>query len=159
MTPLRPTLVLMLLVGVLVLAAGCTAGSESRINQVSVNTTPWITIDPVENHVIGDKFIISGTTNLAPGDVLLVTLDRTDPAYLARMRASEVERSVMPAEITVMNGTPGNNTWQFSVNTEWLEQDRYMVNVIAVVQYASAFQFFNITDARPLPIETTGTSL
>ena len=114
---------------------------------------PWIRINPVRDHVIGDKFTISGTTNLAAGDDLQVQVYRTDPAYLARLRASQVDHGVMPPEIKVMNGTPGNNTWQFYVNTESFDQDRYVVSVSAVVQDASTFQFFNIADAYPLPLK------
>ena len=98
----------------------------------------WIRINPVSDHVIGDKFTISGTTNLAVGDAIIVQVYSTNLTYLNRKSTTD---PVTP-EIKVMKGTPGNNTWMFYVNSESFRNDSYRVSVMATIQDAWATQPF-----------------
>jgi trimeric autotransporter adhesin len=99
---------------------------------------PWIRIDPVSDHVIGDKFTISGTTNLAVGDAIIVQVYSTNLTYLNRKSSIDP----VPPEIRVLKGTPGNNTWTFYVNSEGFRNEPYRVSVMAEIQDAWASQPF-----------------
>lgn len=114
MTPIRVTLALLLVI-VAVLLAAVYAGEQSCPPQTT--TAPWITIDPVSDHVVGDMFLLTGKTNLDPGTVLSVYI--IQPPYTGNScRPSGFGGDT---EVRVTTGNCGVNTWIFEVNLSGAE--------------------------------------
>ncbi|MDI6718143.1 MAG: MEMAR_RS02690 family S-layer glycoprotein [Methanomicrobiales archaeon] len=116
---------------------------------------PWITIDPVGDHQVGDTFTITGTTNLAEGDQLLVEIQSA---------------AFSPTEKTVTDGFSGQtgtvevqkgdavNTWSFEVDASTFRPDQYIVTVESIeAAEASTSTTFNVVErtTTPTPTETT----
>jgi hypothetical protein len=86
------------------------------------NSTPWIHVDPVAlNHIVGDLFTLTGTTNLKSGDRVALYIY---PSF-AWNCGSMTETAVV---------SPGNgsvNTWSFSdVNlTKTLPPCHYIIDI------------------------------
>ena len=98
---------------------------------------PWIRLNPVGDHVIGEKFTIDGTTNLAPGNDLVVIVFPVD--YRRFLKSST---DPVPPTIPVMKGQGENNTWSFYVDTASFTPEEYSVSVAAYIQEADAYQRF-----------------
>jgi len=96
-----------LILGILLVMAIIPLVSADNGN-VTPNTTPFITIDPIGNHIIGDELFINGTTNLpvsnAPLSISIITANTT---------SSEWGPS-FSSDVFVQPGKNGINTW--SVN-------------------------------------------
>lgn len=140
--------IVLLIIGT-ILIAGCTfpAGSENHTNNVSVNVTtftdaatslqiqcpssgnvtPWIIINPISNHVIGDVFEINGTTNLGIDEKIFV--------YVAGRVLSAPYPGVAGTTYgtngtaRIWCGNSGINFWNFSVNSS-----RFNKNFFSFVQ-------------------------
>jgi hypothetical protein len=110
MTPSRVTLALLLVVVCVLLAAGC-AGEESCLPHS--NTIPWIQINPIGNHSVSDKFIISGTTNLDVGTELSVSV--YEPVHSCPYGAHCVFLE-QNANVSVIAGKCGVNIWSYTPN-------------------------------------------
>ena len=79
-------------------------------------TTPFITIDPIGNHTIGDVFFVNGSTNLPVSDTLFILIDKyySDPSG---------ERSRFESNITINQGENGVNYWFCNTTpTLWVTQ-------------------------------------
>ena len=112
MAPSRVTLALVLVMMAVLLAAGC-AGQQSCPPQT--NKTPWIVINPISDHIAGDKLVIDGTTNLAPGTglrIMVYELERECPPMWQHCS----ETFSKSGNITVKAGTCSINTWSFATN-------------------------------------------
>ncbi len=116
---------------------------------------PWITIDPVGDHQVGDTFTITGTTNLAEGDQLLVEIQSA---------------AFSPTEKTVTDGFSGQtgtvevqkgdavNTWSFEVDASTFRPDQYIVTVESIeAAAASTSTTFNIVERTTTPTPTATT--
>ena len=82
---------------------------------VVVNSTPFITIDPIGNHSIGDVFFINGTTNLPVSDSLIIfvsSVGNPPGGYGSSFQST----------IPITPGENGINFWSCDVNTTagWL---------------------------------------
>jgi hypothetical protein len=77
------------------------------------NVTPWITIDPVNDHFVGDAFIVSGKTNLAPGTNLQINVgEKTHSCPLGAC----CHFFWIVENISVSAGRCGVNVWYYPVN-------------------------------------------
>jgi len=116
MTSFRVTLALVLVMVVVMLAAGCVHAGEQSC-PIQTTTAPWITIDPVSDHVVGDTFLLTGKTNLDPGTVLSVYI--IQPPYTGNpCRPSGFGGDT---EAIVTAGNCGMNTWMSEVNLSGAE--------------------------------------
>jgi len=92
-------------------------------------TTPFITIDPIGNHTVGDVFFINGTTNLPVSENLIVGILSND--Y-----------------------TPGGNRGQFfysvsvPVMTNVNETNRWSVNVTDIGMWQNRNYLFEISSGK-----------
>jgi len=104
---------------------------------------PFITIDPITSHTIGDLINVTGTTNVPSGTVLSIS---AGPSTFTNYRPN-----FFMGQTTVMPGT-GTNTWSTVVNTTDFITDQYHLTVAPVKEYAlSNDTLFTITRG-PTPI-------
>ena len=105
--------------------------SAETVTQV---TTPFITIDPIGNHTVGDMFFINGTTNLPDSDNLLMWITSSD--YERPHDKSEM--GPLPGEytdvqnISIFSDITGTNRWSVNVTNTVKELDPGEFNVYLV---------------------------
>jgi PGF-CTERM protein len=92
--------------------------------------TPVITITPVGDHSVGDKFTITATTNLAVGDNVLFTVYSS--SFQPTDKTQSGEFSGASGTVTVTQGVGGNNALSFDVDASTFKPDEYLVTATAV---------------------------
>jgi len=129
----------------------------SLTSAVDVNATPgntlYITIDPIGAHVVGDMFVIKGTTNLPPTDSLRIVIDHSsnNPSGFG---------STFQSTVPITLGENSINFWSCNVptTTGWVTfrsigmaptQDANPDNYVVIVGLSSDFnvsqyQYFDI---------------
>jgi hypothetical protein len=103
-------------------------------------------IDPIGNVTVGENITISGTTNLAPGDQLLVTVSPV--AFGPTNKTERVGVTGVSGTVTVQKGEPAN-TWSFEVDTSQLEPGEYTVTVDWIEGEATATSTLNVVAGTP----------
>ena len=93
---------------------------------------PFISVDPISDKNIGDKFTITGTTNLAPGTEILMQVypasfesAATDP----QTGAQSGTFTGATGTVEVTRGTGNTNTWSADVDLSPFLPKEYLVNV------------------------------
>lgn len=148
----RFAVIILVFVGILVICSGCVSTPEKSNVTVSIPATPasvsplltaatpttcpppggnsssWILINPVANHVEGDPFVITGMTSLAPGTILSVSVVQSQT--MANKRRPETYTDVR-GSATVRQGNCTANTWAFSENLTTLMPFYYSIYVTA----------------------------
>jgi hypothetical protein len=94
---------------------------------LSGNTTPWIIINPISNHYIGDVFEINGTTNLGIDEKVLVYVTGRVLSVPYPGVAGTTYGTNGTARIWC--GNSGINFWNFSVNSSRFNTNFYFVQV------------------------------
>jgi hypothetical protein len=126
---------------------------------VTHNTTPFISIDPIGNHAIGDVFVIKGTTNLPPV-VNTLHIVITSSSFNPGGFGSDFQSTV-----PIQRGEKDINYWSCNVPTKtgWAtfqgpgrnpaedaSPDNYFVTVeLSTDANVSQFQLFDILPAGP----------
>jgi len=121
------------------------------------NTTPFITIDPIGNHAVGEVFVIKGTTNLPPViDTLhiVITPSSFNPGGFGSdfqstvpIQRGENDTNYWSCNVPTMTGWvtfqgPGRNP------TEDASPNNYFVTVeLSTDTNVTQFQFFDILPA------------
>lgn len=106
-------------------------------------------VNPVGDHVVGEKFMISGTTNLAVGDKLQV--DVYSSSFSPTKKSQSGAYSGASGVIEVTRGNDGMNQWSFFVDSSTFRPDEYIVTVAGIIQDVKGVATFNILAATPLP--------
>jgi hypothetical protein len=88
---------------------------------------PQINIIPITQKIVGDKFTIQGTTNLAENDELLVEIYSS--SFWLTMKDESGNLSGASGKVKVMKGSQGFNIWAFPLDTSSFKPDRYSVKV------------------------------
>ena len=136
------------------------AGSDQKTERTTVNVTAaWIRINPIGNHTIGDKFTISGTTNLAEGqevafDIMPVIDRRSEFAKEWAMThyVANTQR--------VKSGTCGMNTWSFDTDSRTFSPEEYYVAVSAIRQPAYAtIRLFMLSPSNPVTASSVNSTV
>jgi trimeric autotransporter adhesin len=118
---------------------------------------PAALIDPVGDHAIGDRFTITGSTNLAVGDNLMV--DITSSSFKPTQKTGSGEFSGANGMVTVVPGSGGLNRWSFNVDASGMKADEYIVKVSGVTIDVTGSTVFNIVEhLPPTPAPVTVTS-
>jgi len=112
----------------------------------SVNP-PDAIINPVGTHTIGEKFVITGSTNLAVGDNLQV--DVYSSSFKPSGKNQDSAFSGASGVVQVQPGSNGLNAWSFSVDATGFKPDEYIVTVKGITQDVSGSATFNIVEATP----------
>jgi PGF-CTERM protein len=110
---------------------------------------PWIRIDTVGDKHVGDTFKITGTTNLAEGDTILMTV--TSSSFQPTEKTQTGEFSGASGSVTVQKGDT-DNTFSFDADASTFKPDEYLVKAEAIEPSQSTTTTFNVLEDQP----TTG---
>ena len=86
------------------------------------NTTPFISIDPIPAHHLGDTIAFHGTTNLPPGEMIETGVYSSEFVPCPKSNG-DCKGYVTPCcggvfdHVSVIEGPCGANTWSWDVNT------------------------------------------
>lgn len=109
----------------------------------------WIRIDSIGDKAVGEKFTITGTTNLAVGDELNV--DVTSAAFGAAKKTETSGFSGQSGTVKVVEGTDFNK-WSFEVDATNFKPDQYQIKVESIdVTATTATATFNVVEAPATP--------
>jgi len=110
----------------MLLAAGCMGRPDSIPPLVPTscpptgNATPYIIINPIGNHYVGDVFEIKGSTNLDVDSKIILDLWQPRPLELAPgsnvTEAPSYHLSGTSGYLTIKKGSCGTNTWYYPVD-------------------------------------------
>ncbi len=115
---------------------------------------PKITIDPIGDHQVGDRFTITGTTNLAADDQILVQV--TSSSFQPTSKTQSGEFSGASGTVKVVAGNQGFNTWSFPIDASSFKPDEDICQVQGVtVTGAQASALFNVIAYTPTTVPTT----
>jgi hypothetical protein len=112
---------------------------------------PYIIIDPIGDKAAGSKFTITGTTNAAVGDKLIV--DVTSAAFGPSKKTEAAGFGSVAGNAVVEKGD-GANKWSFEVDAADLKPDQYIVKVECIETDTTNTANFNMVAAD----ETTPTA-
>jgi hypothetical protein len=166
------------LIVVMVILVGCipvagaenTTGADNLTNQTLIATasseTPFITIDPIGNHTIGDVFFINGTTSLSVTENLTGGIRTT--AYIMAMKSSHINypSAILP-DISIVSTPSGTNRWSVNVTdvvvTNLNDQPEWSPYVVVVrskenssIEAYQEFSLLPATNATPVTaLQTT----
>jgi len=105
------------------------------------------TINTGGDHYAGDKVTITGSTNLAVGNHLLVEIYSS--SFKPTQKVQSGEYSGSSGTVTVMPGTNGYNVWSFDVDTATFKPDEYIIKVSGITNEVMASSFFIIHERLP----------
>lgn len=111
---------------------------------------PIVPIDPISDHVVGDRFTISGSTNLAVGDDLSITV--ISSSFGPTLKSQSGEFSGAAGIVKVVPGNGGLNRWSFGVDTSTWKPDEYAVTVEGVTVDVQESTLFNVLEYRPTSV-------
>jgi hypothetical protein len=122
--------------GIFIFADGPVQGE--MINQKKMSsekTPPYLTIDALPEMEIDEKYVISGTTNLPSGEVLLFQVSTpgamTDYSFSfnPRDKTQSGDISGVVGCTPVENGSGTENLWTFDFDTYFQKPGEYVVNI------------------------------
>ena len=111
---------------------------------------PFLTIDPVGDQETGTSFTISGTTNLAPGNRLLIEINPA--AFVPGDKNQQTSAAGVSGTVTVFAGNP--NGWSYPVSGSGLIADSYIVRVSGISVPVSASASFGVVSSPAVPPQT-----
>ena len=114
---------------------------------------PAITIDPIGDKHVGDKFTITASTNLAVGDQVLVQVYSS--SFKPTDKTQSGEFSGATGTVAVAQGTGGLNTISFDVDASTFKPDEYIVEEDAVLQKATGTALFNVLEGAAPTVAPT----
>ncbi|MDD4137705.1 MAG: hypothetical protein PHT99_07445 [Methanoregula sp.] len=104
-------------------------------------------VHPVGDHAVGEKFTITGSTNLAVGDNLQV--DVYSSSFAPTKKSQSGEYSGASGVVQVRSGTGGRNQWSFDIDASGFRADEYIVKVSGITQDVTGSATFNIVQSLP----------
>ena len=114
---------------------------------------PIITIVPIGDKHIGDKFTITSATNLAVDDEILVQVYSS--SFKPTQKSQSGEFSGATGTVKVQKGDTGMNKITFDVDSSTFKPDEYIVTEDAVIQEATGTALFNVLEGTtPPPVVT-----
>jgi PGF-CTERM protein len=129
------------------------ANCDDTYRKVSFNLEEaWIRIDAIGDKAVGDKFTITGTTNLAIGDEL--TVDVTSASFTATTKDQATSFSGASGTVAVAEGTD-YNTWSFAVDASGFKADQYSIKVESIDADVSTSTTFNVLEAVATTVPAT----
>ena len=113
---------------------------------------PTAFINPIGDHAVGDQFTITGSTNLAAGDNLMVEI--TSSSFQPAQKGEGAEFPGSAGTVRVQAGTGGLNRWSFPVNTSTFKPDEYIVKVTGITVDVTGSTMFTIIEKLPTTVPT-----
>jgi hypothetical protein len=114
---------------------------------------PIALIDMIGDHTVGDKFTITGSTNLAVGNDLLIEIVSSSFSPTQKSQGSEFSGS--SGIVKVEPGTNGLNRWSFDVDSSPFKPDEYIVKVSSVTNDVTSSTTFNIVEKMSTTLITS----
>ena len=108
---------------------------------------PQITIQAVGEKQVGDKFTLTGTTNLAIDDTILVEV--ISSSFKPTTKTESGEFSGVSGTVTVRKGIDGLNRWSFPIDAAAFRPDEYIVSVSGITVDAQASTRFSVVEYNP----------
>jgi len=108
---------------------------------------PTAIINPIGDHHIGEKFTITGSTNLAFGDNLVVEI--TSSSFKPSQKVQDAGFSGSAGTVKVEPGTNGFNRWSFEVDASTFKPDEYIVKVSSTTNEVTGSAAFIILESLP----------
>jgi hypothetical protein len=108
---------------------------------------PAAFINPVGNHAVGEQFTITGSTNLAVGDFLMIEI--TSSSFRPTGKSQSDGFSGAAGRIRIEPGSGGSNRWAFPVDASTFKPDEYIVKVSGITVDVTASTLFTIIEAQP----------
>jgi len=105
-------------------------------------------IDPVGTHAVGEQFTITGSTNLAVGDNLLVEV--TSSSFKPTSKSQSAEFSGASGVVKVQPGSGVLNRWSFPVDASTFKPDEYIVKVSGITIDVTGSTLFSIVEKLPV---------
>ena len=113
---------------------------------------PLIAVDPIANKNIGDKFTLTGKTNLAVEDEILIEIYSS--SFKPTQKTQSGEFSGMTGNVKVNKSETGLNTFSLDVDTSTFKADEYIVVAQGVTQEATGTTLFTVVTSGA-PVTTT----
>jgi trimeric autotransporter adhesin len=113
---------------------------------------PSAFINPIGTHAVGDTFTISGNTNLAVGDELLVEIYSSSFKPTSKQQSGEFSGAT--GVVKVVPGSGSYNRWSFDVDASTFRPDEYIVKVSGMLVDVTGSATFNIVQ-KPVTTITT----
>ena len=113
---------------------------------------PWIRIDNPGDQGVGTKFTISGTTNLAVDDQVLVEV--MSSSFTAQDKTSTSTTSGVSVPTKVVAGEGTDNVWSVEVDTTNWKLDEYTIKVNGIEVDVSTTTNFNLVEKVATPTAT-----
>ena len=111
--------------------------------------TPVITVNPVGDQQVGNKFTITASTNLAVGDNVLFTVYSS--SFQPTDKTQSGEFSGASGTVQVTQGTNGLNALSFDVDASTFKPDEYLVTAteqgVSTTVQATGTALFNVLQA------------
>jgi trimeric autotransporter adhesin len=103
---------------------------------------PWIRVNSIGEHYVGEQFTISGTTNLPVDDNLIFEISSS---YSPDAPTNTGEYSGLAKVIKVVKGEPYNE-WSVDIDTSSFKPDEYIVNVESIETTSTATTSFDLLE-------------
>ncbi len=113
---------------------------------------PFLQINTIGDHYVGDTFTITGITNLAEGDQILMTV--VSASFQPTEKTQTGEFSGTSGTVTVQKGDT-YNTFSFDVDASTFKPDEYLVTAESIEPSQTATATFNILEGQPTTVPTT----
>jgi hypothetical protein len=113
---------------------------------------PTAFITPIEDHAVGDRFTINGSTNLAVGNNLMIEI--ISSSFKPTQKVQGAEFSGSAGTVKVEPGTNGFNRWSFDVDASTFKPDEYSVKVSGTTIEVAGSTTFNIVEKLPITVKT-----
>lgn len=108
--------------------------------------SPWIKIDPIPDIYKGERFLISGTTNVGIDDIVNIEIEMHSSSTLEKF----TKYSGFTGSTNVERGIGPDNRWSFEVDSKYLPVGEYTVK--ALVLKVLVFSSSNLKVVKPKSI-------
>ena len=117
----------------------------------------WIRISNPGDKAVGSKFTITGTTNLAIDDQVIVEV--LSSSFEATDKTQDLGNSGVTQTTKVVAGEAGDNVWTIEVDTTNWKLDEYMIEARGIEVDATTTTNFNLVEkvVTPTPTATGAT--
>ncbi len=120
------------------------------------NTTPYVLINPIGSHFVGDFFEINGTTNIRENNMILVQIYQS---HFARTpRNISYEYTSLLKNVTIQGNHCGINSWSLMANISSFNPEEYFVEVTSINPTAANRSVFEVLNKTPSEIRRITTA-
>ncbi len=109
---------------------------------------PWIRLDTVGDKYVGTQFPITGTTNLAVDNELIIEV--TSSSFKPTDKTASGEFAGQSGVVKVVQGDAGYNTFTMDVDASGFTPDEYIVKVESIEADATTTTTFNVLEGVPV---------